>query len=84
MTSKLTYYNKKVDAVSYWKQVNLNSNEQHYLFQMDREGCKGAKQFIVGTLDLVWDLIKSGKNNIYESWEDSPVQFALDIDYPKT
>jgi hypothetical protein len=87
MTSKLVYYSKKTDAVSYWKQKNIDSNDQQYLFQMDKEGpnkVSGAKQFIVGTLDLIWDLIKSGKNNIYESWEDSPIHFALDIDFVKT
>lgn len=84
MTTKLAYYNKKADAVSYWKQTMVNSSIQHYLFQMDKEGGKGAKQFIVGTLDLIWDLIKSGKNNIYESWEDSPIHFAFDIDFIKT
>jgi hypothetical protein len=84
MTTKLSYYSKKVDAVSHWKQLNINSNEQHYLFQMDKEGTKGAKQFIVGTLDLIWDLLKSGKNNIYESWEDMPIHFAFDIDFTKT
>jgi hypothetical protein len=37
---------------------------------------------MIGTLDLFWDLIKSGKNCIYESWEDNPIHFAFDIDYP--
>ena len=84
MTTKLAYYSKKLDAVSYWKQKSINSTDQQYLFQMDKEGGKGAKQFIIGTLDSIWDLIKSGKNNIYESWEDNPIHFALDIDFAKT
>ena len=86
MTSKLVYYSKKSDAVSYWKQQTINesnSNKLH-LFQMDKEGSSGAKQFLIGTLDNVWDLIKSGKNNIYESWEDNPIHFGLDIDYPSS
>ena len=82
MTSKLVYYSKKADAVSYWKQQSIDTDVTLHLFQMDREGAKGAKQFIVGTLDLIWDLIKNGKNSIYESWEDNPIHFALDIDYP--
>jgi len=82
MASKLVYYSKKADAVSYWKQQSIDTDITLYLFQMDREGAKGAKQFIVGTLDLIWDLIKNGKNNIYESWEDNPIHFGLDIDYP--
>jgi hypothetical protein len=82
MTTKLVYYSKKVDAVSYWKQQSINSEEPLHLFQIDREGSKGAKQFIIGTLDLLWELIKSGKNSIYESWEDNPIHFAFDIDYP--
>jgi Ca2+-binding EF-hand superfamily protein len=81
MTSKLAYYSKKVDAISYWKQYE-DPEDNIYLFQIDREGSKGAKQFMIGTLDLFWDLIKSGKNWIYESWEDNPIHFAFDIDYP--
>ena len=83
MSSKLVYYTKKSDAVSYWKQqlINQESTKLH-LFQMDKEGSSGSKQFIVGSLDNIWDLIKSGKNNIYESWEDNPIHFGLDIDYP--
>ena len=82
MSSKLVYYNKKADAITYWNKERLNNNNNIYLFQMDREGASGAKQFIVGSLDNIWDLIKSGKNNIYESWEDNPIHFGLDIDYP--
>lgn len=82
MSSKLVYYNKKADAITYWNKERLNNNNNLYLFQMDREGASGAKQFIVGSLDNIWDLIKSGKNNIYESWEDNPIHFGLDIDYP--
>jgi len=82
MTSKLAYYSKKVDAVSYWKQQTINTEDKLHMFQMDREGSKGAKQFIIGTLDDVWKLIKSGKKHLYESWEDNPIHFGLDIDYP--
>jgi hypothetical protein len=83
MTTKLAYYSKKVDAVSYCKQQTTISDTK-YLFQMDKEKGKGTKQFVVGTLDSIWELIKSGKNNIYESWEDNPIHFGLDIDYSKT
>jgi len=79
MTTKLAYYSKKVDAVSYCKQQTINNSNTKYLFQMDKEKGKGTKQFIVGTLDSIWELIKSGKNNIYESWEDNPIHFGLDI-----
>jgi hypothetical protein len=79
MTSKIKVYSKKTDAVSYWKQ---QQNDALHMFQMDKEGSKGAKQFIIGSLDDVWDLIKSGKTHIYESWEDNPIHFGLDIDYP--
>jgi len=82
--SKLAYYSKKSDAISYWKKNAIKADQEEYLFQIDKEGGKGAKQFIVGSLDSMWNLIKSGKNNIYESWEDSPIHFALDIDFPKT
>lgn len=76
--SKLAYFNKKVPAVEYW-----NKSENTYLFQLDKKnGQSGSKQFIVGTLDQMWTLIKTGKNNIYESWEDKPVHFGLDVDYP--
>jgi hypothetical protein len=82
MSTKLTYYSKKVDAVTYWKQQSMiNTNDKLRLFQMDKEK-NGAKQFIVGTLDNIWELIKSGKNHIYESWEDDPIHFGLDVDYP--
>ena len=87
MTTKLVYYSKKVDAVSYWKQKTIDNEETEeplHLFQIDREGSKGAKQFIIGTLDLMWELIKSGKNSIYESWEDNPIHFAFDVDYPSS
>ena len=81
MSAKLAYFNKKLDATDYWKKENSASNL--YLFQMDRENAKkGTKQFVVGSLDEVWKLLKSGRNNIYESWEDRPIHFALDIDYP--
>jgi len=82
--SKLAYYSKKLDAISYWKKNAIKSDHTEYLFQIDKEGGKGAKQFIIGSLDSMWNLIKSGKNNIYESWEDNPIHFALDIDFPKT
>jgi len=76
--SKITYFNKKETAIKYW-----SKNEDTYLFQIDKlNGKIGSKQFIVGTLDDIWVLISSGKNNIYESWEDKPVHFGLDIDYP--
>ena len=64
MTSKIKIYSKKTDAVSYWKQ---QQNDALHMFQIDKEGSKGAKQFIIATLDDIWDLIKSGKTNIYES-----------------
>lgn len=76
--SKLAYFTKKTAAVSYWA-----SHKDEYLFQMDKEGSKGSKQFIVGSLDNIWELLKSGKNYIYESWEDNPIHFSLDIDVPK-
>jgi len=85
MSTKLTYYTKKADAITYWKQQSLNipdGDNKLYLFQMDKDGGSGAKQFIIGTLDNIWDLLKSGKNNIYESWEDNPIHFGMDIDYP--
>ena len=76
--SKLAYFTKKTAAVSYWA-----SHKDEHLFQMDKEGSKGSKQFIVGSLDNIWELLKSGKNYIYESWEDNPIHFSLDIDVPK-
>jgi len=76
--SKLAYFNKKSQAIEYW-----NKTENTYLFQLDKkEGQTGSKQFIIGNLDQIWTLIKSGNNHIYESWEDKPVHFGLDIDYP--
>ena len=76
--SKLAYFTKKTAAVSYWA-----GHKDEHLFQIDKEGSKGSKQFIVGTLDNIWELLKSGKNYIYESWEDNPIHFSLDIDVPK-
>ena len=83
MSAKLAYFNKKVDAIEHWKKdISTNAPEQ-YLFQLDRENAKkGTKQFIVGNLDEIWTVLRSGKNNVYESWEDRPIHFALDIDYP--
>ena len=76
--SKLAYFNKKSQAIEYW-----NKTENTYLFQLDKkEGQSGSKQFIIGNLDQLWTLIKSGNNHIYESWEDKPVHFGLDVDYP--
>ena len=76
--SKLLYFNKKSDAIDTWKKT-----EDAYLFQLDNKyGKEGSKKFIIGTLDETWDLIKAGKNSLYESWEDKPIHFGLDIDYP--
>jgi len=76
--SKLTYFNKKTDAIDHWKKT-----ENTYLFQIDKKSKQvGAKQFIVGSFDTIWELIKSENNHIYESWEDKPVHFGMDIDYP--
>jgi hypothetical protein len=81
MSAKLAYFNKKLDAIDHLKK-NDDTFKQ-YLFQLDREnGKKGTKQFMVGSFDEIWNLLKSGKNSIYESWEDKPIHFALDIDYP--
>jgi hypothetical protein len=76
--SKLLYFNKKSDAIDTWKKT-----DDAYLFQLDnKHGKEGSKKFIIGNLDEIWDLIKTGKNSLYESWEDKPIHFGLDIDYP--
>jgi len=81
MDTKLEYFTKKVDAITYWTKNNDQTDQ--YFFQVDRTiKSVGAKQFLIGNLNQMWDLLKSGKNNIYESWEDKPIHFALDIDYP--
>ena len=81
MSAKLVYFNKKVDAIDYLKKDDNQINQ--HLFQIDRDNAKkGTKQFIIGNFDEIWNLIKSGKNSIYESWEDKPIHFGLDIDYP--
>ena len=33
MSSKLVYYAKKADAISYWKQQSINQESKLYLFQ---------------------------------------------------
>ena len=81
MDTKLKYYAKKADALTYWQKNNDQPDQ--YFFQIDRDiKLVGAKQFLIGNLNQMWDLLRSGKNNIYESWEDKPIHFALDIDYP--
>jgi len=76
--SKLSYFNKKSDAISYW-----DKHKDEHLFQIDKDVKSGAKKFIVGSLDNLWELLKSGKNHLYESWEDKPIHFALDVDMKK-
>ncbi len=81
--SKLVYFDKKAEAIDYCKK-NADPSKKiiNYLFQMDKEK-SDSKTFLVGGLDEVWNLIKAGKNSLYESWEDNPIHFGLDIDIPR-
>ena len=67
----------KKDAINF---LNKSNNHKLVLFQEDKD--TNSKKFIVATNNEIFNKIKKGKNNYYESWtEDTKLLFALDIDY---
>ena len=68
----------KKDAINF---LNKSNNHKLVLFQEDKD-TNNSKKFIVATNNEIFNKIKKGKNNYYESWtEDTKLLFALDIDY---
>jgi len=71
----------KKHAISY---INKCNNSNIRLFQEDCSETNQSKKFIVTTYDKIYNLIQTGRNNLYESWlEDTPLYFGVDIDLYK-
>tara|TARA_B110000208_G_C11800888_1_gene442264 strand:+ start:2704 stop:5829 length:3126 start_codon:yes stop_codon:yes gene_type:complete len=71
------YFIQKKDAISY---LNKTNDKSVMLFQIDKD-INGSKKFLVDNYQNVFNMIKKGNNNIYESWlENTGMYFGIDLD----